>query len=80
MADEPSDWDDPCIVYAWLRPKVMALRLGGAVVSVRTGANRQTDFSPADIKAAEAMLASYAAQCAAKNGDSKNRRHAIRFG
>ena len=78
--DAPSDWTDPCIVAAWLRPKVMALALGTGVVRVRSGANRETQFGPGDAKAAQALLASYEAQCAVKTGDTANRRRAIRFG
>lgn len=78
--DAPSDWTDPCIVAAWLRPKVMALATGGSVVRVRRSNGSETQFGPGDLRAASALLASYESLCAAKTGDTANRRRAIRFG
>lgn len=81
MADDaPSDWSDPCIVAAWLRPKVVALATGGAALRVRRANGSETQFGPGDLKAATALLASYDAACAKKNGDCSNRRRAIWFG
>lgn len=78
MADP--DWADPCAFAAWLRPLVAKLAVGQGVVRVRSGANRETQYGPADLKAAQTLLAQKEAECAAKNGACTGRRRAITFG
>jgi hypothetical protein len=68
------DWNDPCAVLNWLRPKYYAAAAGSAVVSVKYGDNEvQYSSRNNNLSQLETLMKRLEADCAAKCGKSRRR-------
>lgn len=67
------DWNDPCAVLEWLRPRYYRVAAGLQTVQIRFN-NRATNFGQADISKLDALMARLREECAAKKGERRKRR------
>lgn len=75
---EPTNWEDPCAVLAWLRPAYYRMLAGGSEVEVRFG-EEWVKYGQGNSSECASLILRLEGECAKKQGRAP-RRFAARLG